>query len=86
MLLQRWIGEAFPDGMITQYDPIAKGMPGAEYPWGDYDVLILDYQLDQNSGVDGLDWLAEFKNDPEFPVTIFLTGQGKAANTCSSTG
>jgi len=70
------IGDAYPKAVIDQYDPVAEGMPGPEFPWAEYDVLILDYQLDEGGDMNGLDWLSEFRNDPEFPVTIFLTGKG----------
>jgi len=75
-LLAHRIKAMMPNAQVEEYDPIARGRPSPEFYWGDYDALILDYQL----GIDnGLDWLMEFRNDPMFPATIVLTGHGDEA-------
>jgi DNA-binding response OmpR family regulator len=39
---------------LEDYDPIAKGVPDADFDWSRYDVLLLDYFLCIH-GVTGLD-------------------------------
>ena len=43
---------------VEQFDPLTRDMPGADFPLGSYDVVILDYMLGRG---DGLEWLREFK-------------------------
>lgn len=62
-----------PEAEVTEYDPVMEGKPGPAYHWGQYDALILDYQLGEENG---LQWLQDFSDLDDFPVTIFLTGEG----------
>ena len=48
-------------------------MPGADFPLGSYDVLILDYMLGRG---DGLEWLQSLKQRADCPKVLFLTGAG----------
>jgi eukaryotic-like serine/threonine-protein kinase len=72
-LLSHYIAQQWPDASIEIYDPLKKPMPDASFPLGTYDVVILDYMLGR---ADGLQWLAEFKNRPDCPKILFLTGAG----------
>jgi len=72
-LVNQLLVTMFPDARVTEYDPVALGNPGPGYNWGDHDILILDHQLGEETG---LQWLQEFGGDKSFPVTIFLTGEG----------
>jgi EAL domain-containing protein (putative c-di-GMP-specific phosphodiesterase class I)/FixJ family two-component response regulator len=64
------------DGVdLEEYDPIADGVPGEDFNWAGYDVLLLDYYLCIH-GVTGLDILHRNRKNPDFPATIMLTGAG----------
>lgn len=64
------------DGVdLEEYDPIADGVPGEDFNWAGYDVLLLDYYLCIH-GVTGLDILHKNRKNPHFPATIMLTGAG----------
>ena len=72
-LLQRYIVQEWPDAAIEQFDPLTRDMPGADFPFSTYDVVVLDYMLGRG---DGLEWLREFKKRADCPPVIFLTGAG----------
>lgn len=74
-LLLSWLGKSFSNTGIVEYDPVARGLPGSEFSWPDYDVLLLDYDLRLNN-VNGLDILKANENNKNFPATIMLTGAG----------
>jgi serine/threonine protein kinase len=61
--------------VIDHYNPLEKAMPEASFPLGSYDVVVLDYMLGRGDG-DGLEWLAQFKQRPDCPKILFLTGAG----------
>jgi EAL domain-containing protein (putative c-di-GMP-specific phosphodiesterase class I)/FixJ family two-component response regulator len=64
------------DGVdLEEYDPIADGVPGEDFNWAGYDVLLLDYYLCIH-GVTGLDIIHKNRKNPHFPATIMLTGAG----------
>ena len=44
-LLSRYIRAQWADAEIEAYDPLERDLPGAEFPLGSYDVLVLDYML-----------------------------------------
>ena len=67
-LLSRYIRAQWPQAEIEAYDPLERDMPGASFPLGDYDVVVLDYMLGRG---DGLEWLKTLKQRarlPEGPV------------------
>ncbi len=72
-LLAHYLRGRWADAVIDGYDPLSHDMPGAEFPLGSYDVVILDYMLGRG---DGLDWLAALKRRPDCPKVLFLTGAG----------
>lgn len=74
-LLLSWLGKSFSNTGIIEYDPVARGIPGSEFNWPDYDVLLLDYDLRLNNA-NGLDILKANENNKNFPATIMLTGAG----------
>ena len=72
-LAARLMAAEWPRGTVDTYDPIERGQPGSDFPWSHYDVVLLDYRL----GIaDGLDWLREWRADPDFPPVIFMTAGG----------
>ncbi len=71
-LLITFFKKACPDAHVEEYDP-ARGRPPETFPWGHYDLLILDYDL--GNGENGLEWLRQYKTSLDFPPTIMLTAQ-----------
>lgn len=74
-LLKTYLSKSFSELDVIDYDPVTEGIPGSEFPWSEFQVLILDYDL-QNKEVNGLDILTRNKNNGLFPVTVMLTGEG----------
>jgi DNA-binding response OmpR family regulator/EAL domain-containing protein (putative c-di-GMP-specific phosphodiesterase class I) len=74
-LLRVFLGRMFERAEIEDYDPVARGVPGEDFDWSRYDVLILDYYLCIRN-VTGLDILQANRKNRFFPATIMLTGAG----------
>jgi DNA-binding response OmpR family regulator len=74
-LLLSFLGNAYKDVELVEYDPVENGIPGEGFDWSSYDVLILDYNL-RSKDLTGIDLLKENKNNKLFPATIMLTGEG----------
>ncbi len=74
-LLLAYLGKLFDGVDLEEYDPVARGVPGENFDWSRYDVLILDYYLCIHN-VTGLDILATNRRNEMFPATIMLTGAG----------
>src|SRR5687768_15867494 len=72
-LLSRYIRGQWPDAVIEAYDPLERDLPGATFPLGSYDVVVLDYMLGRG---DGLEWLKSLKQRADCPKILFLTGAG----------
>src|SRR5918994_4450785 len=72
-LLSRYIRGQCPDAEIEAYDPLERDLPGATFPLGSYDVVVLDYMLGRG---DGLEWLKSLKQRADCPKILFLTGAG----------
>ncbi len=72
-ILALYLKKEWPDLKIEQFDPLEREMPGAAFPLGSYDVIILDYMLGRG---DGLEWLTQFKTRADCPPVLFLTGAG----------
>jgi len=72
-LLSHYIKKEWPQAEVEEFDPLVKDMPGDDFPFADYDAIILDYMLGRG---DGLEWLREFKARGDCPPVVFLTGAG----------
>ena len=72
-LLSHYVKQQWPRASVEEFDPLARDLPGDEFPLGNYDVIILDYMLGRG---DGLEWLREFKARHDCPPILFLTGAG----------
>ena len=72
-LLSHYIRQRWSDATVEEWDPLERDMPGADFPLGAYQALILDYMLGRG---DGLDWLAQLKSRADCPKVLFLTGAG----------
>ncbi len=69
------LASQFQDIVAVEYDPQSQGIPGKNFNWSVFDVLLLDYDF-QLDGVTGLDILQDNYDNPLFPTTIMLTGAG----------
>ena len=72
-ILAHHMKKEWPELQVEQFDPLVRDMPDASFPFGSYDVIILDYMLGRG---DGLEWLQEFKKRVDCPPVLFLTGAG----------
>ena len=72
-----WLGHhisvEWPDAQIRAYDPSGGGALPTGFSNSDYDLVLLDYRWDEQSG---LDVVRQFKRRPGFPPVILLTAQG----------
>jgi len=71
-LLTSFFKKVWASAEVKEYDP-ARGRPPESFRWGEYDLLILDYDL--GIGENGLEWLRHYKTSIDFPPTIILTAQ-----------
>lgn len=73
-LARLYLNRKMPDAEVVEYEVEKRGKPDPGFRWGDYDVLLLDYNL--GGGENGFSWLMEFSRNPDFPPTIILTAEG----------
>ena len=73
-LAGRFLHRSYPRALLADYDPSVQGLPPDDFPWADYDVVLLDHEL--RAEQTGLDWLRRFSRVPGFPAVIFATGAG----------
>lgn len=74
-LLRNWLASQFQNIEVVDHDPLGQGVPDSNFNWSDFDVLLLDYNL-QLDGVTGLNILQDNYDNLLFPKTIMLTGAG----------
>src|SRR3954471_1025107 len=72
-LLAHYIKQRWADWVVDEYDPLEHNFPGADFPLGSYQTVILDYMLGRG---DGLEWLQRLKERGDCPKILFLTGSG----------
>jgi eukaryotic-like serine/threonine-protein kinase len=67
--------EQFPDAEVDDYDPV-QGLPGTDFNWLDYNLILLDYDLGLGDEETGLDWLRRLHGYgyPDMPPILMLTG------------
>ncbi len=73
MLARQFVLAEWPDAIVEEWDPLTLGKPSSSFGWELYDIVLLDYMLGKE---DGLQWLKEFRRIPHCPPIIFLTGAG----------
>ncbi len=71
-LLIHCITNIYGDVACVEYDPISQKLPGADFIWADFDLLILDYDLGLE-GENGLDWMRHFNSIIGIPPVLMLT-------------
>src|SRR6476660_2195280 len=72
-LLGHYIKQRWQDAAVDEWDPLERDVPGADFPLGSYQAVILDYMLGRG---DSLEWLAKLKQRSDCPKVLFLTGAG----------
>jgi len=72
LLVAEMMQLAVPDAQVDTYDPVA-GFPGKDFDLGAYDLVLLDYRLGAENG---LEWLKRFKQHEHCPTVVMLTGEG----------
>ncbi|MDH4095130.1 MAG: response regulator, partial [Betaproteobacteria bacterium] len=73
LLIAEMLKLAVPQAQIDMYDPVAGGFPGADFDLGAYDLVLLDYRLGTENG---LEWLRRFKAREHCPAVVMITGEG----------
>ena len=73
-LLKTLLTKLHSDLETSVYNPADSGSPSADFDWGKYDLLLLDYDL--GDGKNGIELLSEFFEQDNFPPTVILTAQG----------
>ncbi len=73
-LLRLYLSKELDNPDIIEYDLENLGKPADNFNWSEFDILFLDYQLDEEQ--DGLDWLKEFRKHKNFPPAVILTAEG----------
>lgn len=72
-LASQFVAIEWPHAHVEEYDPLTRGIPPADFAWADVDVVLLDFMLGRE---DGLDWLRRLRTIPGMPPIIFMTGSG----------
>lgn len=74
-LLIRFINSAYSDIEVVEYDPVSQRLPGENFPWDDYELVILDYDLGLGKE-NGLGWMVHFNSLAMMPPVVMLTAEG----------
>ena len=72
-LLKKRLQQKWPTAVIEAYDPVKSGVPAADFPWENYNLVFLDYDLGLDD-LTGLDVLASIKQQENAPFVIMVTG------------
>jgi DNA-binding NarL/FixJ family response regulator len=73
-LARAFLRRSFPNVKVSEYDPEVLGLPDSDFPWADFDVVLLDHEL--HAEHNGLDWLRRYASVPGAPAVVFTTGAG----------
>lgn len=69
-VMQQFIERVHPNVHLYEHDPQEKGMPGPNFDWQNYDLLLLDNEL---GTVDGIQWLQQARQFKNFPPFIIIS-------------
>ena len=73
VLCTELIRTRWPDALVELWDPIKQGLPGADQDLSQYDVILLDFRLGEE---DGLEWLKILRAREGCPPIVMITGAG----------
>ena len=74
-LLRTYILSEHKDYEVVDYDPKDKGLPGEHFPWKQYDLILLDYDLGLGRE-NGLGWMIHFSTIADAPPVVMITSIG----------
>ena len=69
-VMQHFIEKVHPDVELVIHDPVSAGIPGADFAWADYDLLMFDNEMGEE---DGIDWLQLARKYDHFPPFIVIS-------------
>jgi serine/threonine-protein kinase PpkA len=72
-LLKKRLVQKWPAAVIEVYDPLKSGAPATDFPWENYNLVFLDYDLGLDN-LTGLDLLTRIKQQHNSPFVIMVTG------------
>jgi len=72
-LLKKRLQQKWPVAVIEAYDPLKSGVPDKNFPWENYNLVFLDYDLGLDD-LNGLDVLTSIKQQANAPFVIMVTG------------
>jgi FixJ family two-component response regulator len=72
-LLQSHLAPVADKYEVEVYDPIEQGMPNKDFTWSNYDLLLIDYYLRDNTA---FEWLDRYDVLADFPPVIVISGVG----------
>jgi DNA-binding NarL/FixJ family response regulator len=72
-LLKKRLQQKWPVAVIETYDPLKSGIPDTNFPWENYNLVFLDYDLGLDD-LTGLDVLTSIRQLDNSPFVIMVTG------------
>ena len=70
---------SYPHVVVADYDPRVQGLPPDDFPWADFDVVMLDHEF--HAEHTGLDWLRRFARlFPRQAVEMLIRGRRSAGD------
>ncbi len=72
-LLRHHLTARWPQAQVTDFDPVTAPVPLDPASAAGHDLVLLDYLLGRENG---LDYLRRFRKLPNFPPVIMLTAEG----------
>ncbi len=77
-LLAHHVTLEWPDALPAEYDPASRGPFGAAFTGSAYDAVLLDSEILSGQG---LGWLGELSERPDFPPIVFLAAGADSATS-----
>ena len=74
-VMRRFLEKVHPGVRLTDYNPVSSGMPGADFDWSRYDLLLIDNVLDKYNA---LEWLQTATQQENFPPFIVVSATGES--------
>ena len=69
-VMRHYIERMYPRVKLDTHDPQSLGMPGKDFAWTDYDLLLMDNQLGEE---DAMAWLQQASQQDGFPAFVILS-------------
>ena len=69
-VMRHYIERMYPRVQMDTRDPQSQGMPGNDFVWKDYDLLLMDNELGEE---DAMGWLQQASEQDGFPPFVILS-------------